>query len=176
MRASVARVTANRRKSLVGVDSRVPLRQTEPTESLAETAQRAVETVQGETGPETDSRTFRLARLLYGGVLAFMAVDNFRSLDDMVQYAQSKGAPMAETTVPAISGSLLAGGLGIASWKFPRLAAGAVATFFVGTTPVMHDFWTEDDDQQKQQQQIHFLKNVALLGAALAFLRIGEDG
>lgn len=149
--------------------------QSEPTESLAETAQHAVETMQGETAPKTDSRTFRLARLLYGGVLAFMAIDNFRNLEDMTQYAESKDAPMAETTVPAISGTLLFGGLGIAFWKVPRLAAGAVATFFVAITPTMHDFWNEDDDQQKQQQQIHFLKNIALLGAALAFLRIGED-
>nr|WP_232820586.1 DoxX family membrane protein [Halorussus litoreus] len=116
-----------------------------------------------------------MARLLYGGVLAFIAVDNLRNNDQMVGYAESKGAPMADLSVPAISGSLLFGGLGIALWKLPRAAAGAAATFFVSITPVMHDFWAVEDEEEKQQQQIHFLKNAALLGSALAFLRIGED-
>ena len=151
------------------------LRQNESTESLAETAERAVETIRDESGTDVDSTTFRLARLLYGGVLAFMATDNLRNRERMVEYAESEGAPMAETTVPAISASLLFGGLGIAVWKLPRLAAGAAATFFVSITPVMHDFWAIDEEDEAQQQQIHFLKNAALLGAALAFLRVGDD-
>lgn len=151
------------------------LLQNESTESVAETAQRAKEGVQGETPPQTDSTTFRLARVLFGGVLAFMATDNLRNLEDMVGYAESKGAPMAETTVPAVSGSLLFGGLGVATWKFPRLSAGAVATFLASNTPIMHDFWAIDDEQEREQQMIHFLKNAALLGGTLAFLGIAQD-
>ncbi|UPW02323.1 DoxX family protein [Halorussus gelatinilyticus] len=112
---------------------------------------------------------------MFGGVLAFTAIDNLRNLDEMVGYAESKGAPEPERTVPFISGSLLFGGIGIAAWKFPRLAAGAVAAFLVSVTPAMHDFWAIDDDQQREQELIHFLKNVALLGGAIAFLRIGQD-
>lgn len=150
------------------------LLQREPTESDGN-AQRPTESAEGEAPPKTHSTSFKLARGLFGGVLAFMAVDNFRNLDESVQYAESKGAPDPEVTVPLVSGSLLFGGLGIAAWKVPRLAAGAVATFFAAITPVMHDFWSIDDEEQSQQQLIHFLKNVALFGAALAFLRIGQD-
>ncbi|WP_137283481.1 DoxX family protein [Halorussus salinisoli] len=153
----------------------MPLLGSESTGSVAETARQAEEKVTEESPPKTHSTSFKLARVLFGGVLAFMAVDNFRNLEETIEYAESQGAPIAETSVPFISGSLLFGGLGIAAWKLPRLAAGAVATFFVGTTPIMHDFWTIDDEQEKQQQMIHFLKNVALLGGALAFLRIGQD-
>jgi uncharacterized membrane protein YphA (DoxX/SURF4 family) len=149
------------------------------TDSVAETAREAKKEataeITGESAPKTHSTSFKLARALFGGVLAFTALDNLRNLDEMVGYAESKGAPDPETTVPFISGSLLFGGLGIAAWKLPRLAAGAVATFLVAVTPAMHDFWAIDDDQQKEQELIHFLKNTALLGGALAFLRIGED-
>ncbi|UPV73405.1 DoxX family protein [Halorussus limi] len=147
----------------------------ESTDSVAETAQEATESVTGEDAPKTHSTSFKLARALFGGVLAFTAVDNFRDLESMIGYAESKGAPMADRSVPAISGSLLFGGLGVAAWKLPRLAAGAIATFLVSTTPVMHDFWSMDDGQEREQQMVHFLKNTALLGGALAFLRVAQD-
>ena len=146
-----------------------------PSESDAETVQNAQESQTEETPPKTHSTTFKLARVLFGGLLAFMAINNFRNLDEMIGYAESKGAPNPEITVPFISGSLLFGGLGIAAWKFPRLAAGAAASFLASVTPAMHDFWAIDDEEQKQQERIQFLKNAALFGGALAFLRIGQD-
>ncbi|WP_158057775.1 DoxX family protein [Halorussus halophilus] len=120
----------------------------------------------------TASTTFRLARALFGGLLAFMALDNLRNLEGRIQYADAKGVPEAERAVPAATGSLLFGGIGIALWKLPTLAAGAVATFLAGVTPTMHDFWNEEEPQQ---EQIQFLKNAALLGSALAFLKIGRE-
>jgi putative oxidoreductase len=62
----------------------------------------------------------------------------------------------------------------LASGRAKTLAAGAIATFFLGVTPGMHDFWNMDDDQ-REGQQIHFLKNLALFGAALSFLAGGSD-
>lgn len=114
------------------------------------------------------------ARALFGGVLAFMALDNFRSMDETVGYAESKDIPEAEKLVPLSSGLLLLGSLGIVLGRFPRLAAGAIAAFFVGVTPTMHDFWNLEEDQ-REQQLIHFLKNVAMLGGALVFLARGTE-
>ena len=122
----------------------------------------------------TDSSLFTLGHGLFGAVLAFMAVDNFRNLEDMIQYADSQGAPMASFSVPVTSSSLFVGSIGIALWRAPVVAASAVAAFFVSVTPVMHNFWALDDPEQRQQQQIQFLKNVALLGATLAFLGLGQ--
>ena len=118
---------------------------------------------------------FRLSRALFGGILAFNAIDNFRNLEGRIAYAESKNTPLARLSVPAVSGGLLFGGLGVAFWRRPATAAAAVAGFLIGVTPVMHDFWNTDDPEQQQQQVIHFLKNTALLGAALAFLEIGQQ-
>lgn len=120
------------------------------------------------------SPVFRLARLLFGGVLAFMALDNLQNLDGRVQYAESQGVPAPDTTVPAMSAGLLLGSIGVVLWRIPTAASAAIAWFFVSVTPFMHDFWNVDDPEQKQQQLIQFLKNTALLGAALAFLRLGR--
>ena len=122
----------------------------------------------------TESTVFRIGRLLFGGILAFNAVDNLRNLEGRVAYAESKDTPLASVSVPTISGGLLLGGISVALWRAPAAGAAAIASFLIGTTPIMHDFWNEDDPQQQQQEMTHFLKNAALLGAALAFLGIGQ--
>lgn len=150
---------------------------------LSRSDQRSDSTVGRSDEPEapsesdvTESTAFRIGRLLFGGILAFNAVDNLRNLEGRVAYAESKDTPLAGVSVPAISGSLLLGAVSIVFWRAPAAGAAAIASFLIGTTPIMHDFWNEDDPQQQQQEMTHFLKNAALLGAALAFLGIGQRG
>jgi hypothetical protein len=38
----------------------------------------------------------------------------------------------------------------------------------------MHDFWRNEDPQERQTNMIHFLKNLALAGAALALAGVEE--
>jgi hypothetical protein len=38
----------------------------------------------------------------------------------------------------------------------------------------MHDFWKHEDPQQRQNEMIHFMKNVAMLGGALALMGVEE--
>ncbi|MDL5363336.1 DoxX family protein [Halalkalicoccus sp. NIPERK01] len=111
-----------------------------------------------------------LGRLLFGGMLAAAAINSFRGLEGQIAYAESKNIEYAEYLVPFSSGMLAFGSLGIVLWRFPRLATGAVVTFFAAVTPTMHDFWTASG-QERQNELNHFIKNGAMLGAALAFLR-----
>ncbi|MEF8975517.1 MAG: DoxX family protein [Halapricum sp.] len=115
---------------------------------------------------------FLLARILFGAVLAFMGLNHLLNAEDMVGYSQAKGVPAAGFMVPATGFQLLAGGFGIALGAFPVVAAGAIAVFLVVATPTMHDFWAAPDEQ-RQSEMTDFLKNVALLGGALAFIAFG---
>jgi uncharacterized membrane protein YphA (DoxX/SURF4 family) len=63
--------------------------------------------------------------------------------------------------VQVVAGSLLAIG------KFPRLSAAALAASLIPTTYAGHRFWESNDKQERSQQQIHFLKNVSMLGGLL---------
>jgi putative oxidoreductase len=63
--------------------------------------------------------------------------------------------------VQVLAGSLLAIG------KFPRLSAAALAASLVPTTAAGHRFWESNDKQERAQQQIHFLKNLSMLGGLL---------
>ncbi|MFC4541557.1 DoxX family membrane protein [Halosolutus amylolyticus] len=140
----------------------------------SESADRSESSASSTDEPVSDTALFRLGRVLFGGVLAFNAIDNLRNLEERIGYAEFKGAPEPDRTVPAASVGLLLGGLGVALWKLPAAAALGIAGFLAGTTPVMHDFWNQDDEEEKQQEQIQFLKNTALFGATLAFVRVAR--
>lgn len=117
---------------------------------------------------------FLLARVLFGVVVAFMGLNHFANAGAMAGYAEANGVPAAGLAVPFTGGMLLLGGLGIAVGAFPVLAAGAVAVFLLVTTPVVHDFWAAPEEEQ-QAEMTDFLKNVTMLGAALAFLAAGGE-
>jgi uncharacterized membrane protein YphA (DoxX/SURF4 family) len=114
---------------------------------------------------------FLLGRVLFGVVLAFMGLNHFQSVDQLAGYAEAKGLPAGRAAVLFSGGMLMAGGLGIAIGAYPALAAGAIALFLLVATPTIHDFWAAPPDQQ-QSEMTNFLKNVALLGGALAFLAL----
>ena len=110
-----------------------------------------------------------LGRALYSGVLAYMALDGFKHNEKRVEAAAESGVPAPEFMVPFVTGMLFVANLGVLLWKFPRASAGALVVFFVGTTPVIHDYWTMEG-AERQGNKINFLKNLALLGCSLMLL------
>mgnify|MGYP002760816932 FL=1 len=125
-------------------------------------------------GDTTDEGTTptggRLGRVLFGCGVALQASEDFREMEDTIEYAESAGVPVPEVLAPFASGMMLVGGIGTALWRFPRLATGAVATFLAVVTPTMHDFWNADPDD-RSGERLAFFGNLAMFGAAVAFLR-----
>ncbi len=121
--------------------------------------------------PLTVSR--RLARPMLAAVFISSGIDVVRRPGPRVELAASVATKVAErlplpsdpeqlvkmnAAVQVVAGLLLALNL------LPRLAATALAASLVPTTLAGHRFWDYDDPAQRSQQQIHFLKNVGLLG------------
>lgn len=115
-----------------------------------------------------------LARLLYAGTLLYMSVDGFRHNEKRVELARDRGVPMPELMVPFATGLLLVASLMLVLWAWPLVAALLVIVFFVSTTPAIHNFW-EMEGKERNDNKINFCKNVALVGAAVAFLDEARD-
>lgn len=124
-------------------------------------------------GPAIEA-AFLLGRVLFGFVLAFMGLNHFLNREQLTGYAGAKGVPAPGFAVPFTGGMLLFGGLGVAAGAFPTLAAGAVVVFLIVTTPLMHDFWAAAE-ADRQSELTAFLKNVAMLGAALGLLALSTQ-
>jgi len=133
--------------------------------------QLAIETTLQTFDGSLSGELFLLARLGFGGVLAFMGLNHFMDLDAMAGYAEAKGVPAPRLSVVLSGGTLVFGGLGVAAGVVPTLAAGALALFLLVTTPKMHDFWNAPEEQV-QDEMTAFLKNVGLFAAAVGFLAL----
>jgi uncharacterized membrane protein YphA (DoxX/SURF4 family) len=59
------------------------------------------------------------------------------------------------------------GGAMLATGRLPRLSSLALAATLVPTTLAGHRFWEESDPQQRANQQVHFFKNVSMIGGLL---------
>ena len=117
--------------------------------------------------------TFLLGRLLFALVIGYLALGNLLDLESSVGYAEHKGVPLAAVSVPLGSLGLMAGALGILVGVYPAVGALAVAGFLAPITAIMHDFWAQEGEA-RQNEQIHFLKNVGLLGTALVFAALSS--
>lgn len=112
---------------------------------------------------------FLIARILFGGVLAFTGVNHFMDTDAMAGYAEFKGLPAPRASVLLSGGLLIFGGLSLIAGVYPVIGAGALAVFLPVSAITMHDFWAVDDEEA-ESEMTSFLKNIYGAGAAVAFL------
>jgi len=86
----------------------------------------------------------------------------------MVPDQVAQRIPENPRTLVRLNGVLhLAGGLALATGKWRRAGATILAASMVPTTLAGHAYWEEDDPTQRMGQQVHFLKNLGLLGGLL---------
>lgn len=117
---------------------------------------------------------FLLGRLIFGGFFLYSGINHLKQKKAMAQYTAAKNVPMPELAVTATGALLIAGGASVLLGVKPKLGTLAIIGFLAGVSPIMHNFWNEEDPQQKQNDMIHFMKNVAMLGAAMALMGVEE--
>ncbi|CAL99501.1 putative membrane protein YphA (DoxX/SURF4 family) [Saccharopolyspora erythraea NRRL 2338] len=124
----------------------------------------------------------RLARpllattFIYGGVQALRDVPSHaKAASPLLEKTTGKVRDSLPEQVPTDPETLvridamvkIGAGTMLALGKFPRLASLLLAGSVVPTTLAGHPFWEISDPEQRQSQQIHFYKNLGLLGGLL---------
>jgi uncharacterized membrane protein YphA (DoxX/SURF4 family) len=117
---------------------------------------------------------YGLGRFVLGSFFVYSGFNHLTHVDQMEGYAAAKGTPSPRFDVEASGALLIASGTSLALGIKPRLGAFGALAFLAAATPMFHDFWTHTDPEKKQTETIHFWKNLALMGAALALL--GDGG
>ncbi len=127
----------------------------------------------------------RLARPLLASIFVTGGIDSLRNAQSRAPSAEKVVEPLAGklalpadtvTVVRANAALQVGAGLLLALGRAPRFAALALIASLVPTTAAGHRFWEESDPKARGQQQIHFFKNLAILGGLIiaAFDTEGE--
>lgn len=105
-----------------------------------------------------------------------------KPVTDRVRPALEKAVPQArilpedpESLVRINGAAQLVAGLALATGRLPRLSSTVLAATLIPTTAAGHRFWEEDDATDKTTQQIHFFKNLSMLGGLL-LAAVDTDG
>ena len=113
-----------------------------------------------------------VGRVLFALLFLGSALGHLTKTDAMTQYAQFRKLPAAKAGV-VVSGIVLAlGALSVALGIVGDLGALALAAFLMVAAFVFHPFWKESDPQSAATEQAQFMKNLALVGAAIVLFTI----
>ena len=115
--------------------------------------------------------TLLAARVLFASIFVIAAPRHFTA--EAISHAADLGVPWPGLAVPLSGVIAAAGGLGVLLGYQTRWSALALIVFLVPVTLGMHAFWRLTDPAQVHIQLAMFMKNVALIGGALAIAAAG---
>lgn len=117
-------------------------------------------------------------RILFVILFIFSGFGHFQRHRMMVEYTRQARVPFPELAVPLTGLMIVLGGLGVLFGVWGDLASLLLVAFLIPVAFTMHRFWGVDAQTQMMQMP-HFLKNIALAGAALVlfyvFKEAGDD-
>ncbi len=117
---------------------------------------------------------FFLGRLIFGGFFLYNGLHHLQEKKAMSQYTAAKGVPLPDLAVTASGAMLILGGASILLGVKPKIGTLAIMAFLGGVSPIMHDFWAAEDPATRQNNMAHFMKNMAMLGGAMALMGMDE--
>ena len=113
-----------------------------------------------------------LGRIALAALFLWSGYAKLAYMDGNVGYMKAYGMPAAELLIwPALLVELVAGAMLLVGWK-ARWAAVALALFTLPATFIFHAYWGVPADQVLNQQ-IHFMKNLAVVGGLLSVMAHG---
>lgn len=116
-----------------------------------------------------------IGRILFVFLFLGSAFAHLTQTAGMAAYAESRGVPMAKAATAGSGVLLLVGAASVVLGVWGDVGALLLLVFLVPTAVLMHAFWRETEEEAKQMEMIQFNKDIALAGAALAFLWIFSE-
>jgi putative oxidoreductase len=143
---------------------------------MSQVSATAMDGVEWQAGGAADARSAAryvqiLGRVLFSAVFIGGGLGHFSR--PTIEFAAAQGVPLASALVPLSGLMALAGGLSILFGYRVKWGAALVVAFLLPVTFTMHRFWGLGDphSMMAQVQMAMFMKNLALIGAALLIAR-----
>ncbi|HVS79825.1 MAG TPA: DoxX family membrane protein [Candidatus Paceibacterota bacterium] len=108
-----------------------------------------------------------IGRLLYGAYFLVLGGSYIKNARRIAKREGLAKVPFAPIIIYACALLSIAGGLGVVLGWHTNLALGALIFMLIFTSLRLHDYWNLDEPENISVEMAHFLKNLALIGAAL---------
>jgi uncharacterized membrane protein YphA (DoxX/SURF4 family) len=115
---------------------------------------------------------FLIGRIIVGGYFLMAGFNHFANANMMAGYAQAKGTPSPKLAIWGTGALLVLGGASFLLGFHPTIGTILLVIFLLGVSFKIHNFWTISDPQARMNEQVHFSKNVAMIGFLLMTLMI----
>jgi uncharacterized membrane protein YphA (DoxX/SURF4 family) len=116
-------------------------------------------------------------RILFVYLFVSSGIGHIRNREMMAGYAGQMGLPAPALLVPLTGIQLLLGSAMVLLGIWADAGALLIALFLLPTAFTMHAYWKIEDPQSRHGDELHFQKDIALLGAALiAFVLFQQYG
>ncbi|MCB0857405.1 MAG: DoxX family protein [Solirubrobacterales bacterium] len=120
-----------------------------------------------------------VGRILFVLLFISSGIGHIRNREMLAGYGAQMGMPAPNLLVPLTGVQLLVGSAMVLLGIWADAGALLIALFLLPTAFVMHAYWKIEDPEARHGDQIHFQKDIALLGAALItfvlFQQYGND-
>ena|SRR5579872_7492679 len=117
---------------------------------------------------------FLIGRIIVGGYFLMAGFNHFTKVNMMAGYAQSKGTPGPKAAVVGSGILLVLGGASFLLGFHPTIGTALLILFLLGVTFKIHNFWTISDPSARMNEQVHFGKNIVMIGFLLMTLMINR--
>lgn len=108
-----------------------------------------------------------IGRILLSLIFIRGGIKNLTNVDGMTAYAAAKHVPAPKLAVVVSGIVILLGGLSMLLGWHRFIGAGLLFVFLVPAAFLVHAPWRESDPAARANETAHFLKDLALAGAAL---------
>src|SRR5438105_5641267 len=116
-----------------------------------------------------------LALLVYSGMFFVGGWQQANGPGGRAERARSSGLPVSDRFVQASGWAMIAAAVALQLRPLRRFAAITLAGQLLPITYVGHRFWEMDDEPQRMQHQVHFFKNLSMIGSALYIAANADD-
>jgi putative oxidoreductase len=111
-------------------------------------------------------------RLLISTIFIFSGLSKIPGHAAMAGFAASKGLPAADLAIWVAALVEILGGLAILLGFQARIGAWVLFLYLIPVSVVFHNFWALQG-MEKMDNQIHFFKNIAIMGGLLFVAAFG---
>jgi len=114
-----------------------------------------------------------IGRIFIGIYYIMAGFHHFTALGMMTEYAKSKNLPLPKFGVIISAIFLILSGLSFALGVYPVIGVWLIIIFLIPASLYFHNFWALEGEE-RMREFANFLKNLALIGAALVLLGLSR--